>query len=179
MAKIELRQLPRLPRGAYQGLAMVHWIYSMNHRETGWLDEVFHLRFRELSCHVLGRYGCVVPAYCLMPDHMHLLCMGISDTSDQYLMNKMLRQELAKTLEPVAMERQPYDNVLREGERKRRVFEGTANYVLENPVRRELVEDWKAYPFSGCLVPGYFDLDPRKEGYWELFWRIRQKLVRE
>ena len=31
---------------------------------------------------------------------------------------------------------------------------------------------YREYKFTGCLVPGYPDLCPWQEQYWELFWRI-------
>jgi hypothetical protein len=29
-----------------------------------------------------------------------------------------------------------------------------------------------AWPFEGAIVPGYPDLDPRQDDYWERFWKI-------
>ncbi|MEM9161039.1 MAG: hypothetical protein AAGB46_18470 [Verrucomicrobiota bacterium] len=30
---------------------------------------------------------------------------------------------------------------------------------------------------SGWLIPGYFSVNPRQANYWDLFWRIHNKLV--
>jgi hypothetical protein len=35
--------LPRLLRHHYQGHAVVMWTLTMEHRTTGWLNELFHL----------------------------------------------------------------------------------------------------------------------------------------
>ncbi|MFZ4680868.1 MAG: transposase [Terrimicrobiaceae bacterium] len=67
------RNLPRLRRGFYQGLAAVHWTFCIEDRANGWLDELFHARFREVVGHSCSRHGCVCAAYCLMPDHLHVL----------------------------------------------------------------------------------------------------------
>lgn len=34
-------------------------------------------------CHALGRNAVICPAYCLMPDRSHLLCLGWCEASDQ------------------------------------------------------------------------------------------------
>ena len=68
--------LPRLDDSAYLGRAFVHWNFTMKNRRTGWLNDVFHFRFREVLIHGLARYGAICPAYCLMRDHLHLLVLG-------------------------------------------------------------------------------------------------------
>ena len=47
-----------------------------------------------------------------------------------------------------------------------------AAYILANPVRAGLVDSWQAWPYVGSMVPGYPDLDPRTEDFWEKIWRI-------
>ena len=72
------RHLPRLAVAAYQRNAIVHWSMTLQNRSQGWLDENFHLHFRERLLHTLIRYELFCPAYCLRPDHLHLLWMGIA-----------------------------------------------------------------------------------------------------
>ena len=69
--------LPRLPREYYQGDAVVHWTLPISHRRRGWLDEPFHTAFRELMLHAAAREGLICPTYCFMPDHLHLVWMGL------------------------------------------------------------------------------------------------------
>ena len=78
----EKHNLPRLNREAYKGVAVVHWVFNMEGRKTGWLDEGFFLRFQNLALHAFSRYGIVSPCVVAMPDHLHLLLMGISEQSD-------------------------------------------------------------------------------------------------
>jgi hypothetical protein len=66
---------------------------------------------------------------------------------------------------------------LREKELEKTAFQGIAYYIQQNPVRKNLSRNWKDYPFTKCMIPGYFDLNPRNEDYWNLFWRIHNKLV--
>ena len=53
------------------------------------------------------------------------------------------------------------------------------HHILANPVRAGLVAEWRAYPYSGALVPGYPDMELRDDDYWERFWRVYGKLVGE
>jgi hypothetical protein len=61
---------------------------------------------------------------------------------------------------------------LRDAERGRDRFESHAGYILQNPMRAGLVGEGDAWPFEGAIVPGYPDLDPRQDDYWERFWTI-------
>ena len=75
-----MRHLPRLAPEFYRGFAVVHWTITLERRATGWLDDLFHLHFRELLLHAAARQGLLCPAYVLMPDHIHLLWMGLRTT---------------------------------------------------------------------------------------------------
>jgi len=165
-------QLPRLNPEAYRGRAMVFWTYSIEDRRQGWLGPKFHQRFREVLLHAAFRHRFVVPAYCLMPDHLHWLGMGIDESSDLRLGSKYHRRNLADALAPAEWQRQPHDHVLREEERERNAVASTGHYILENPVRKDLVSDRNAWEYSGCVIPGYADVDWQAEDYWMRFWRI-------
>ena len=69
--------LPRLSREHYQADAVVFWTLTAFDRATGWLTQAFHSRFRELMLHTAAREGLVCPIYSLMPDHLHLVWMGL------------------------------------------------------------------------------------------------------
>ncbi len=80
--------LPRLGPEAYRGLACVHWSMTIDDRKTGWLKPIFYDKFRELLTHTCFRYGLACPIFCLMPDHLHLLGLGLVDSADQRLAMK-------------------------------------------------------------------------------------------
>jgi len=61
---------------------------------------------------------------------------------------------------------------LRKDERDPFGVESVANYIAENPVRAGLVNERSAWPFVGCVVPGYPELDPHAQDYWLRYWRI-------
>src|ERR1039458_8165160 len=93
--------LPRLRREFYQADAVVFWTLPVEHRARGWLSESFHAAFRELMLHAAAREGLLSPAYCLMPDHLHLVWMGLRADSDQRNGVKFLRAQLGRFLRPV------------------------------------------------------------------------------
>ena len=164
--------LPRLPRPYYQGDAVVHWTQTIFDRARGWLTPEFHQRFRELMLHTAAREGLLSPVYCLMPDHIHLIWMGLRLDTDQLNAMSFLRTHLEPLLQPAKFQPQAEDNVLREEERKRGAFAATCFYIGANPVRAELVTDPMGWPFTGCVVPGYPKLHPLEEGFWPKFWKI-------
>jgi hypothetical protein len=147
---------------------------TIDRRATGWLDALFHAQMREWLCHSLGRYHLVSPIYCLMPDHAHFLWLGWDENSDQRKAAALLRRRwnLGLSAQGRSLQRQAYDHVLRDSERRRDAFVATAGYVLENPVRAGLVHHWRDYPFLGSMVPGYPVLDPRANDFWSTFWQI-------
>jgi hypothetical protein len=62
--------------------------------------------------------------------------------------------------------------VLKEEERRRNAFVLVCNYILENPLRAELVKHPAEWPFSGAVVPGYTTLHPSQDGFWPKFWKL-------
>jgi REP element-mobilizing transposase RayT len=173
MTPAEKGNLPRLERHFYQGHAVVFWTNTLEERARGWLTKDFHSAFRELMFHAAAREELYCPAYCLMPDHLHLIWMGMRRESDQLNGMKFLRMGLESALGGGRQwQHQPHDHVLREKERMRNAFASFCFYTLANPVRAELVKSEKDWPYIGAIVPGYPTLHPLEDGYWQLFWKL-------
>jgi putative transposase len=164
--------LPRLPREYYQGDAVVHWTLPVSHRRRGWLDESFHAAFRELLLHTAAREGLLCPVYCLMPDHLHLVWMGLRLDSDQRNGMAFLRTHLEPKLSPQKFQHQAHDHVLKEHERRRNAFASVCFYIIENPVRAKLATSSGEWKFKGSTVPGYPTLHPLQENFWPKFWKL-------
>jgi hypothetical protein len=117
-----------------------------------------------------------------MPDHIHLLWIGLFAGSDQRNGAKFFRSHVNPILEQhgARFQQQPYDHVLREQERERSAFETVVEYIARNPERAGLVplDGFRDYEFTGCLIPGYPDLNLWQHGFWDLFWRIYDRLSR-
>jgi putative transposase len=164
--------LPRLDRAFYQGDAIVHWTLSVFDRGTGWLSASLHDRFRELMLHAAAREGLFCPTYCLMPDHLHLVWMGLRQDSDQFIGMAFLRTYLEPLLRPCRFQPQAHDHVLREHERACDAFAKVCFYILNNPVKEELIEETERWPFLGAVVPGYPTLHPLQGDFWPIFWKL-------
>jgi len=164
--------LPRLEAEVYRGRAVVFWTHTVEQRKTGWLNAEFHSAFRESALHAAVRENLFCPIYVLMPDHFHLIWMGIASGSDQRLATRFLRRCLASQLKPLRWQHQPHDHVLRVEERMKEAFLATVHYIAENPVRTGLTDRGLGWPYTGCMVPGYPDLHPRQTDFWSKFWRL-------
>jgi len=94
--------------------------------------------------------NCVVPVYCFMPDHLHVMFKGLGEGADM-----LAAMTQFKRLSGLWMFRQKlsgwqvsfYDHNLRQHEDWR----NHVRYIAENPVRAGLVEHALAYPFTGSI----------------------------
>jgi len=102
--------------------------------------------------------GFTVLAYCFMPDHLHLLMEGRTESADLPGFVHQAKQRSAFRFKARFGTRlwQPsyFDRVLREDDDPRAV----ARYILENPVRSGLIGEPGGYPFSGSSVSTLVDL---------------------
>ena len=108
-------------------------------RQRGWLTPDFHQNFRAMLVRATAKYHVVVPAYCLMPDHLHLIAAGMTSDADQQLWARAIRRSLNQLLLPRKLQKQAYDHVLRTTETNGDGFAAVIYYVCENPVRARLV----------------------------------------
>ena len=86
-------------------------------------------------------------AVCVMPDHVHLLMTPLSENLIDLISKwKGYASHLVwnKSYEGKVWQRSFYDHALRKDEDVKRV----AEYIVCNPVRKGLVQDWSSYPYS-------------------------------
>jgi REP element-mobilizing transposase RayT len=141
-------------------------------REQGWLNDRFHFSFREMLLHAAAREGLLCPAYCLMPDHIHFVWMGLRRETDQRNGIKFLRAQVGPFLKPAKFQYQAHDHVLTPEERQRKAFGvACADYVLLNPLKAGHVKVPSEWPYLGAVVPGYPRLNPFDADYWAWFWK--------
>jgi putative transposase len=122
-------------------------------------DIIQRLRLQILqSCQ---RWNFAILAYVFMPDHLHLLVQGTSETSDFRAFMKNLRKRTTLTFRALAgtslWQDAYFERVLRQEEDTMAVIE----YILANPIRAGVVERAIDYPFGwsitiedGALVGG-------------------------
>ena len=119
-----------------------------------------------------AREGLFCPTYCLMPDHLHLVWMGLRRDTDQRNGMKFLREHLGSSLRPNRFQHQAHDQVLGEEERKRRAFAKVCFYIMDNARVAGLVQQPSDWPFCGAVVPGYPSLHPLAADFWPVFWKL-------
>lgn len=169
------QRLKRLPPEFYCGLVWVHWTMTVEDRRTEWLDARFMYKFREILTHVAFRDRLACPIYCLMPDHIHMLWCGLTETTDQRVAMQRLRKDTNDCLKRMgfSFQRQAYDHVLKDKELERDAIDALIDYIARNPERKGLVEvdAFATYPFTGCLIPGYPQLRLWEPDSWDRIWR--------
>ena len=121
-------------------------------RHDVFTDMAFGLGCVDLLRDLTGRMDIRVFAFCLMPDHVHLLLgLGRVSTlaafvgawkSSCYALRR--RHGNAATF----WQRSFFDHALRELDD----LQTTALYILHNPVRRGLATDYHDYPLCGSMV---------------------------
>jgi REP element-mobilizing transposase RayT len=167
--------LKRLPPEFYRGQAYVHWTMTMQGRQTGWLTPALYDKFREILANTAFRHALAVPIYCCMPDHIHMLVLGMHRDSDQLLATRYFRKHMNRIFEGLGycLQREAYDHVLKDEERASTAFEEIAEYIARNPERAKLVnpDAFRTYPFTGCLIPAFPELHCWDRDYWERCWR--------
>ncbi|MEM9943767.1 MAG: hypothetical protein AAF939_19545, partial [Planctomycetota bacterium] len=98
-----------------------------------------------------------------MPDHIHMVWIGIDDQSDQLKASKYFRKQLGIPLGKLglSLQHQAYDRVLRENDRQESDLQGLVEYIARNPERAGIVavDGYQNYPYTNCLIPGHPELE--------------------
>lgn len=99
----------------------------------------------------IDRESCIVPVYCFMPDHQHLMITGTRSDSHIWKAVVSYKQKtgfwMSKHKPGMRWQKDFYDHVLRNDEN----IATQVRYILDNPVRKRLVSSWEEYPFKGSI----------------------------
>ena len=137
----------RLDRGLYIGTVCCSFTVCLKEKGSIFSDDVFD-SLTNILLEEAKRNDCKMHAYVIMPDHIHLLVEGNSVESDVYRMIVTFKQKsnywLSKN-STTRLQKGFYDHILRaeEGIIKH------VRYILNNPLRKGLVENWIDYPHMG------------------------------
>jgi putative transposase len=95
--------------------------------------------------------GFSVWVYCFMPDHAHLLVEGKHSNADMKHFVALFKQKSSywfKSTYGVKLWAPNYhEHVLRNDE----ATVAVAQYIIQNPIRKGMVDDCSAYPYSGSF----------------------------
>ncbi|NIM96855.1 MAG: hypothetical protein GTO24_01850 [candidate division Zixibacteria bacterium] len=122
-------------------------------------DYIFH-SVENILLQTLVKANCDAHVYMFMPDHCHLLTEGKSEESDLWQCVVDFKRKSGYWLATNDMlegwQKDFYDHILRKDEDLIK----QVRYILGNPVRKGLVEHWKAYPYKGSTL---YDFDQWQE----------------
>jgi putative transposase len=141
----------RLPREHYRGVVNVAFTLCVAGKVGLFTDSKVVSAFVQLLTISVKKHDCVVPIYCFMPDHVHMLLSGQNESSDTWAAVVRFKQQtgfwLGKHRQEVRWQKDFFDHIVRRDEDL-----GTqVRYIAGNPVRRGLAEDWREYPFTGSV----------------------------
>ena len=140
----------RLSDTVYKGEVSVAFTLCVQDRQNIFLNASRIATFTDILKSLVDRSPCIVPVYCFMPDHQHLIVTGMDEQADTLKFIKMYKQQTGYWLSQNVVakwQKDFYDHVIRKEEGLITI----AKYILDNPVRKGLVENWRDYPFKGSI----------------------------
>ena len=146
----------RLPLEYYKGKIRCAFTLCIRNREHLFGNGKVINIFNEILHDELKKNMIVNWAYIYMPDHLHILIEGENESSDLLKSVVSFKQKtgywLSKNMAGCGWQKDFYDHILRKEENLKKHIK----YILENPVRKGIVDNWYDYRFKGSLD---FDLD--------------------
>ena len=158
------QQCQALQRNAKPGISTTEAIYTLrkkyfakfdaclhrNPNEPYWLSDERVAAIVADSLHFLAQRYFDLWAFCIMPNHVHILIQLFPSAPRLYQVMQKHKRFTAQTGNTVLQRngqfwaRESYDHLVRgNGESERIVA-----YILNNPVKAGLVEDWQAWQWS-------------------------------
>jgi REP-associated tyrosine transposase len=141
----------RLPREHYRGQVNVALTLCVASKAGLFADSEVLSAFVSLLTASAKKHDCVVLIYCFMPDHVHLLLSGQSESSDTWAAVVRFKQQtgfwLGRHRQDVCWQKDFFDHIIRRDED----LGAQVRYIAGNPVRKNLVRDWRGYPFTGSV----------------------------
>jgi len=142
----------RLPDELYRGIQVVSFTGCIRNRDSFFTTRDRFTIFEEMLLNSLKRFEALAELHLFMPDHAHLLLRGASETADVLRSMRSFKQAtgfwLSRNHSAVHWQKDFYDHILRKNEEiKTQIL-----YILNNPVRKGFVQNWKNYPFKGSTI---------------------------
>jgi len=144
-------KIHRLPKEFYKGqLSVAFTLCLKGETPSAVYPELAH-NFIEILTSVATKQDCIVPVYCFMPDHQHIILTGKSITSDLLKVIIKYKQRtgfwMSANKPNLKWQKNFYDHMIKRDES----LVVQVRYVFDNPVRKNLVTFWQEYPFTDSL----------------------------
>lgn len=141
----------RLAHEFYIGDFSVSFTLCLKNKIDLFIEPEIVNTFTNLLSLIIENKDCIIPLYCFMPDHLHLIIKGNNKESD--LINALISYKqktgywMKQNLKTGCWQKDFYDHIIK----KDQELATHVRYILNNPVRKGLVVDWKEYTFKGTL----------------------------
>ncbi|MBI4548223.1 MAG: transposase [Ignavibacteriae bacterium] len=149
----------RLAEEIYEGHVIVSFTLCIKNRIPIFTQHHIVNEFVRILADVRKQYGCEIIVYLFMSDHCHIILQGMHGHAKPLDAIKAFKQKtgfwLARNFPHVRWQKDFYDHILRKDEDIRKHIQ----YVLQNPVRKGIVDDWKKYEFKGSTVYNFAEWD--------------------
>ncbi len=165
---------PRAPGFSYIGFHC-YFLTICTIRRARWFEEseAAHWLTRQIPSLFEPR-GFAVLAFCVMPDHVHLLLEGLTGDADlraavhdwKRRTGYAWKQRTGRRLWQQGF----YDYVLRDPDR----IAALVRYVVQNPIRAGLTQDVTRYPHAGSSSHSTIALMIEVAQDWEPPWKRRR-----
>jgi putative transposase len=143
------RRVARLPPQNYFGRQAYFVTICCDRRAPSLRDPATAQSVLALLLQCAATHSFLLHAYCVMPDHSHVLTEGLHDRSDLHEFIRVLKQRSAfafrKSHSRRLWEMSYHDHILRPSDG----IEDVACYIWWNPVRKKLCAHPQEFPFSG------------------------------
>jgi REP element-mobilizing transposase RayT len=141
----------RLPRKFYRGKISVAFTLCLKGDSQTFIENEMISIFTNILTSAVIKESCIVPVYCFMPNHQHIIITGTCIDSDIWKAIVSYKQKTGfrmSTNKPeMGWQKDFYDHIIRTNED----IAAQVRYVLDNPVRKGLVLVWQEYPFKGSI----------------------------
>jgi putative transposase len=142
----------RLGEELYRGEIVCSFTICVRNRVALFVsNEIFKI-FEQKLLDSLSRNNCGAQIYLFMPDHCHLLIEGRNEDADLWRAVVEFKQKtgfwLSRNGFKTSWQKDFFDHILRRDED---VLMQT-RYILNNPCRQGIADDWRRYPLKGSTI---------------------------
>lgn len=142
----------RLDHTLYTGHVAVCYTACIQHHKPLFQGAMAVHEFTKILFDECKKHHCEIPAYIFMPDHAHIIIQGTDDYADTLKAMTIFKQRtgfwLYQHRHDAEWQKDFYDHIIRGPEN----LQQQICYVLNNPVRKESVADWREFKFKGSSI---------------------------
>lgn len=146
-----LEKKHRLSKENYIGELSIAFTICLKDKSKSVCDVMAVNKFTEILVELSRKERCMMPVYCFMPNHQHLIITGLADDSDVLKVIKLYKQKtgfwLSRNMPDIEWQKGFYDHIIKNPKNVPK----HVRYILDNPVRKKFVSYWDDYSFKGAI----------------------------